>query len=107
MGLMEIINIRMTGNTLPLKWDRDRIKLVVRSYIAESLLMSERRVIADDELLIETGVVDSGSACELAAFFESVFGVRIADAEINEDNFGAIDRMVRFIERKAMAPSLS
>jgi acyl carrier protein len=100
MDCVSLDNTTASRMTTAAAWDRDKIKNAARNYITEKLLVGEARSLSDDEPLIETGVVDSGAACELAIFFQEAFGIEIADAEIHEDNFDTVDRMARFVERK-------
>lgn len=105
MEQMRMENAGHPGGGVATGWSRDGIRDITRNYIVDMLLTGSATAVGDDEPLIETGVVDSGSACELALFFHSYFGVDIANAEIHEDNFGSLERMARFVEDKLGRPS--
>jgi acyl carrier protein len=73
--------------------DRD-VRSVVRAFIATRLAPSAGRTeIADDEDLIDTGIVNSLGIFQLVAFLEERFQISISDEQITPENFGTIDRI--------------
>ena len=46
--------------------------------------------------LVDQGVIDSFGFVEIVAFLEETFGLAIADEQINGENFGSVERIVRF-----------
>jgi acyl carrier protein len=72
-----------------------------RRYIAENFLYARPdRVVAQDEHLMERGIVDSMGMMELIDFLEERFGVRPADEEITEQNFATLGRIANFVSRQ-------
>ena len=72
-----------------------------RAYITENFLYARRDyVVAEDEHLLEKGVVDSMGMVELITFLQDQFGVEPADDEITEDNFATLQRIAAFVTRK-------
>jgi methoxymalonate biosynthesis acyl carrier protein len=59
------------------------------------------REVADDELLIENGVLTSLQTVELVMFLEERFGVTIEDEEFDEENFGSIEAISGLVAGKA------
>ena len=53
---------------------------------------------ADD--LLALGIVDSLGFVELVEEIQSRYAIEITDVEITEENFGSIDAIVGFVERK-------
>jgi acyl carrier protein len=73
----------------------------VRGFIEENFLFREDiSDLADDESLLESGVMDSTGVLELVAFIETEFSVQMADAEIIPDNLDSIAAIATYLERK-------
>lgn len=76
----------------------------VRAFVVDNFLyMKPDFPLADDDRLLEKGVVDSMGIAELIAFIEDDFGIRAAETEISEANFGSLSAIAAFIERKSRA----
>jgi acyl carrier protein len=73
----------------------------VRTFIEENFLFRENiSSLADDDSLLEGGVMDSTGILELVAFLETEFSVQMADAEIIPENLDSIAAIARYIEQK-------
>jgi acyl carrier protein len=53
----------------------------------------------DDEIIPETGLLDSAAIMELVVWFEMRFDVTIDQADLTIDNFGTINAMVDYLTR--------
>jgi D-alanine--poly(phosphoribitol) ligase subunit 2 len=76
-------------------------KRAIRDRIIE---MAERRRVdarglKDDDIIPETGVLDSAGILELIIWVEMTFGVTIDQSDLTLDNFGTIDAMVSYLRR--------
>jgi acyl carrier protein len=70
----------------------------VRGFVQENFLyMMPDFMLADDDRLLEKGVVDSMGIAELISFIEAEFGVIAAEDEISEANFGSLDAIAQFV----------
>lgn len=69
-------------------------------FIAANILKQPGRVIAGDEKLISSGLIDSFSLMDLALFVEDSYGVRIEDTELNADTFDSLDQLAALIESR-------
>ncbi|MDQ3950240.1 MAG: acyl carrier protein [Gemmatimonadota bacterium] len=79
-----------------------------RAYITENFLYARPDyVVAEDEHLLEKGIVDSMGMVELIAFLQDRFGVDPADDEITEDNFATLRRLAAFVARKLEARGIA
>lgn len=67
------------------------------SFIAEKILKQPNRVLAADEPLISSGLIDSFSLMDLALYVEDTFGVRIEDTELNADTFDTLTQLASLI----------
>lgn len=76
----------------------------VRAWLdREFLFMRPEQVLADDESLTTSGVIDSMGVLELVLFLEQAFGVQVADHEITAENIGSIRNIARFVVRAHQA----
>lgn len=70
------------------------------TFIASKILKQPKRVIAADESLISSGLIDSFSLMDLALYVEDTFGVRIEDTELNADTFDNLTQLSTLIESR-------
>ena len=69
-------------------------------YIAAKILKDPSRIVAPDEPLISSGLVDSFSLVDLALFVEEAFGVRIDDTELTAQAFDTVAQLVDLIRQR-------
>lgn len=75
----------------------------IRNFIAETTF-TEPETIQDATLIFDEGIFDSMGLLGLINFLETEFGVVTDDTELQEENFGSVERIAAFVERKmAMA----
>ena len=80
------------------------IEAAISRYVAEQMLKQPKRIIAPDEKLISSGLVDSFHLVDLALFVEEAFGVHLDDAELNAESFDTPAQLAALIRsRKASA----
>jgi len=76
----------------------------VRGFVQENFLyMRPDFELADDDRLLERGVVDSMGVVEMIAFIETEFGISAAEDEISEANLGSLQAIARFVADKRSA----
>jgi acyl carrier protein len=78
----------------------DQIKDELRQFIMKNFVFDKRRVLKDEESLLESGVVDSTGILELIAYLEEHFEVKVEDIEFRAENFDTIERITTFVARK-------
>ncbi len=77
------------------------IRKDMRAYIEENFLYMEPEVeLEDADDFLALGIVDSLGFVELVEEVQSRFGMVVEDVEITEENFGSIDAIAGFVERK-------
>jgi acyl carrier protein len=77
------------------------IKTQIRAFISDNFLYrDDRETVADDESLLEAGLIDSTGVLELVAFLEGTFGVVMADADIVPENLDSIEAIASYVVRK-------
>jgi acyl carrier protein len=79
----------------------------VRRFITTHFSQARTRSLADEEPLLESGIVDSLGILDLVAFIESEFKVRVDDDDLTPENFNSISRIVAFIEEKQKSAGVS
>ena len=72
----------------------------IAKFIAEKILKQPNKVIAADEPLISSGLIDSFSLMDLALFIEDTFGVRIEDTELNAETFDNLNQLASLIQSR-------
>jgi acyl carrier protein len=77
------------------------IRSAVRKFIEENFLFQiGEQTLADDQSLLDVGVVDSTGVLELVAFLEGTFQIQIADKDLTPQNLDTIQAIATFVERK-------
>jgi acyl carrier protein len=80
------------------------VRAHVRNYIEDNFLyLHPDKSLGDSDGLLELGIVDSLGFVELVEEIQEKFGIQVQDTEITDENFGSIDRIVRFVEGKRAA----
>jgi len=75
-----------------------------RAWVRETFLYaSPERMLADDEMMMGSGVIDSVGAVELIEFLQETFGVAIGDSDISERNLGSLAAVARFVYARRQA----
>jgi acyl carrier protein len=73
----------------------------VRGYILANFLTGDPEdSLSDDDLLLEGGIIDSGSVMSLVLFLEDRFGIRVEDDDLIVENFATVDRIASFVAAK-------
>jgi acyl carrier protein len=77
-------------------------ELELRQFIVENFLFGkEDAPLANGDSLLELGIIDSTGVLELVSFLEQKYHFTIEDEELVPENLDSIDRLVRFVRRKA------
>lgn len=77
------------------------VRKQMRGFIEENFLYLRPDLeLADGDDFLALGVIDSLGFVELVEEVQSRYGVAIDDVEITEENFGSIDAIAGFVERK-------
>lgn len=70
----------------------------IREWLQENV--TGNRPVADDELLIENGVLTSLQTVELVMFMEDRFGIVVEDDELDEETFATVQSIASLVESK-------
>ncbi len=64
----------------------------------------ESRLIGNDDLLVESGIIDSTGILELIEYLEEHFSIEVLEDETVPQNLGSIARLSAYLERKMQPP---
>ncbi|TFG53852.1 MAG: acyl carrier protein [Gemmatimonadales bacterium] len=81
--------------------DVHQIAREIRAHILENFLPGDPPdSLRDDDLLLEGGIVDSGSVISVVAFLEQHFGIHVEDDELVIGNFATVRDIASFVAAK-------
>ena len=82
-----------------MRFDREEVKAAIRAKVIElaRALDMEASGITDEDILPATGLLDSNAILELVVWYETTYGLRLKQEEINIDNLGSINAMADFL----------
>ena len=73
-------------------------RAAIRGWLQENV--TGGRDVANEEPLIDNGVMTSLQTVELVTFLEDEFGITVEDEEFDEENFGSVDAIATLVEGK-------
>lgn len=79
----------------------DRLNIELRDFIVENFLFGDELRFSDADSFLKQGIIDSTGVVEIIAFIEERYGIKVEDDEIAPDNLDSIEKLSRFIDRKA------
>jgi acyl carrier protein len=77
----------------------------IRKFIIENFIVEEAENLAEEDSLLERGIIDSTGVLELVAFIEEKYSITVEDEELIPENLDTIRNIAEFIKRKVEAPS--
>ena len=75
----------------------------IRQFVREQFPLARRRPLADEDSLLESGIVDSLGILDLVNFVTDEFGVAVGDEDLQPDNFNSIASLAQFVDNKQSA----
>jgi len=73
----------------------------IRGFIEDEFLYLRPEIdLRDDDQLLALGIIDSLGFVELVEEVQARYGISVLDTEITEANFGSIDAIAGYVERK-------
>ena len=72
----------------------------VLQFLRHKVLYDDKKVIADEESFLSSGILDSTGILELIGFLEEKFNLKFADDELVADNFDSLSRVTSFVATK-------
>lgn len=80
------------------------VRTAIRGFVVENFFVTDPAALADEDSLVDHGIVDSTGVLELVAFLEQRFGLHVDDVDLVPENLESIARMAAFVARKAQRP---
>ena len=77
--------------------EKQEIIHILGEKIATQILKKPQRIIAADEAILSSGLIDSFSLVDLALLVEDIFLVRIEDTELNAQTFDTLSQLADLI----------
>jgi acyl carrier protein len=67
--------------------------------------ISQNFMVEPDEInleksLVDEGIIDSFGLVEISAFIEARYKFKVAEQDMNRQNFGSVKKIVAFVERR-------
>ncbi len=72
----------------------------LREFLVKHRASVEAPEFADDESLLEAGVIDSMVMVDLIAHLEESYGITVHEDDMIPENFDSIDAIVAFVESR-------
>jgi len=76
------------------------IAQAVREFIVTNFYVPKPAELADEQSLLDNGIVDSTGMFELIAFIESTYGFKIKDEEMVPENLDSIAHITAFVSAR-------
>lgn len=80
--------------------DTNGIHIRIRTFVLQKFPQAKKRVLTDDLMLLESGIIDSLGVLDVVQFMEDTFHVKVNDEDLTPENFGTLQAMVSFVEQK-------
>lgn len=74
-----------------------------RNFITTNFYVADPAALADNDSLLDAGIIDSTGVLDLIGFIEQQFGFSVADDDLVPDNLDSIARLTAFVQRKLAA----
>ena len=75
------------------------MKEQIRDFVCRTTF-SDPKKINDSTLLFDEGIFDSMGLLNLISFLEKDFNVKVSDSELDATNFGSINAICSYLEKK-------
>lgn len=74
-------------------------RLAVRKFVCDNFIVEDGDF-ADDDSLLDKGILDSTGILELVSFLEETFSIKLTDDEVVPANLDSVDKVCGFLARK-------
>jgi len=72
----------------------------IHRFIADKFLFGDDKKLADNDSLLEAGIVDSTGILEIVAHLEERYGMKVDNDEMVPENLDTIANIGAFVKRK-------
>ena len=88
---------------MEMRIDMKNLAQSLRTFIKDNFLFGADDAFADDDSLVEQGIIDSTGVLELITHLEATYKLAIDDDELVPENLDSIANLTRFIQTKCEA----
>lgn len=75
----------------------------VREFVLTTFPVPGAGAIADDDSLLDSGIVDSMGILTLVEFVEEAFGIQVDDDDLVPENFASVAAITAYVSRRSGA----
>lgn len=86
---------------------KDALQTQLRDFIYKQFPAARNRSLSDEDLLLESGIIDSLGVLEVVTMIEQDFGVELDDDELMSDHFESIANIAALVYDKLSAEGVS
>jgi len=79
----------------------------IRFFILKKFPTTRKRALKDCDPLLESGIIDSLGVLDVVRFLEEAFMIKVEDEELTPDNFGSVQLLTSFVQRKKSGVEVS
>jgi len=77
------------------------VETVINDYISREIVQDPALLpLANDTLLLESGILDSLSLLRLVVFLEEHFGISMGDADLLPENFASVNTICAYLRAR-------
>jgi acyl carrier protein len=76
------------------------IESEIYKFVVDNFMFGQAAGLADDESLLQRGVIDSTGVLELVSFLQDNFNITVEDNEIIPTNLETINGIVAYVNKK-------
>ncbi|MGE0374273.1 MAG: acyl carrier protein [Planctomycetaceae bacterium] len=76
------------------------MKETIRQFLVRNRASQAIHQFSDDESLLLSGLIDSGTMVDMILFLESEFGIRVEDNDVTPENMDSLSDLVAFVVGK-------
>jgi acyl carrier protein len=73
-------------------------RMTIRTFVLERFPEARVKSLADDDSLLDSGVVDSLGILEFATFIEEQFCMQLQDDDLTPEHFDSVASIANFVE---------
>ncbi|KHD06664.1 hypothetical protein PN36_21785 [Candidatus Thiomargarita nelsonii] len=76
-----------------------KVKNQLVEFVCKNYMVTENEI-DFDQSLVDQGIIDSFGLVEMSAFIQDVFDIKIEESDLTKNNFGSINKISSYVERR-------
>ena len=78
----------------------DRLQSEIREFILTQFPVAKKKKIKDDDVLLESGIIDSLGVMEIVNYIAERYELDIDDDDLVPENFNSVQAIAEFVNQK-------